>query len=273
LLGAVLAWRRGAWPRLLVLLVVVYSATVILFFVFSRFRVAMLPALYVLAAYAAVALWGSVRRSAGVRGAWRRTGCLVLGFVLLAAFVNLPVRGREDGRSTKLARALGLPVRIESSSAGHFNLGVAYAARAKGADDPEEWLALAEEELLLARETDRRHAAIPIELGKVRARRGRNAEAVEAYLEAATIEPDNFRVQHALGLLYRRLEDLGQAEAAFSRALRLEPRHVASAVELGEVLLQEGRREDAAAVFRHALGLSPGSERARRGLAEAESAP
>jgi 4-amino-4-deoxy-L-arabinose transferase-like glycosyltransferase len=271
LLGAVLAWRKRGWPRLLVLLVVVYSASVILFFVFSRFRMAMMPALYILAAHGALELWRSIRRSVGEPRERRRSIALVACVLVLLGFVNLPVRGREDSRWWVVARAVRLPVRVESSSTGHFNLGVACAAHAKEADDPDRWLALAEDELRSAMAQDDRHASIPIELGKVLARRDRNADAVEAYLRAAAIEPDNYRTHHALGLLYRRLDELDRSAAGFSRALQLEPRNAAGAVELGEVLLRLGRHDEAGAAFRHALGLSPGNERALSGLREAEA--
>jgi 4-amino-4-deoxy-L-arabinose transferase-like glycosyltransferase len=271
LLGAALAWRQRGWPRLLVLLVGIYSGTVILFFVFSRFRMAMMPALYVLAAFGALELWRSVRRAVRDPGQRPRSAVLLFGLLLLFAFVNLPVRGREDSRTLRVARAVGLPVRVESSATGHFNLGVAFAARAKGADDPAPWLALAEEELRMALAADEIHASIPIELGKVLARQGRNAGAVEAYTRAAALEPGNYRTHHALGLLHRRLGDLDLAATGFTRALQLEPRSTASAVELGEVLILLGRQDEAAAAFRHALGLSPGNQRALEGLSEAET--
>jgi 4-amino-4-deoxy-L-arabinose transferase-like glycosyltransferase len=269
LLGAGLAWRFRGWPRLLVLLVVVYSASVILFFVFSRFRMAMVPAMYVLAAHAAVETWRSVRGSLQERRLRARTAALITAFLLLFAFVNLPVRGRADSLSLTLSRAVGLPVRIESSSMGHFNLGVAYAARARDSDDPARWLDQAERELRTALESEIRFASIPIELGKVLARQGRNAEAVELYRSALELEPANYRTHHALGLLYRRLHEDDPARAAFTRALQLEPRSSASAVELGEILLRLGRASEAEAAFRHALGLAPGSERARSGLERA----
>src|SRR6185295_2494428 len=60
LTGAALALRRRGWPRLLLWLVAAYSSTVVLFFVFSRFRMLVAPALYVLAGLAATEL---VRRA------------------------------------------------------------------------------------------------------------------------------------------------------------------------------------------------------------------
>jgi len=266
LLGAAFAWRRAGWPRLLTLFLGVYSVSVILFFVFSRFRMAMMPALYVLAALGAVE---TAKRLASVTRARRslsRALVPVLTLLLLFGFVNLPVRAREGSVPARIARALGLPLRLESSSTARFNLGVTYAQRASHESDPDRWLALAEENLREAWREETRYASIPTELGKVLARQGRNREAVEFYLEALRLEPENYRLHHAVGLLAERIGDERQAEDAFRRALALEPRHVASAIHLGESLLRQERRDEAAELFGHALRLAPDSERARRGL-------
>ena len=270
LLGTALALRARGWPRLLALFVSGYSLSVVAFFVLARFRMSMMPALYVLAAQAALAVGQALGRARRDPAARRSAARLAAGLIAAAAFVNLPVRGRVDSPLVAAARELGLPVRVETSATGRFNLGVAYAARAKDAEDPAPWLARAEGELRRAWAEEQRYASIPVELGKVLARMGRNTEAVELYRAAAAIEPDDYRTHHALGLLYRRLGDPAAAEASFRTALGLEPRHAPSAVQLGETLLELGRREEAAEAFRRALALSPQDERAARGLREAE---
>jgi 4-amino-4-deoxy-L-arabinose transferase-like glycosyltransferase len=68
LLG-VLAFRERRAARLLVGFVVVYSVTVIAFFIFSRYRIQVVPALLPLAALGAVELAGCLRASA-----WARLG-------------------------------------------------------------------------------------------------------------------------------------------------------------------------------------------------------
>lgn len=270
LLGAALAWRMRGWPRLLVLFAAAYSLTVVLFFVFSRFRMAMMPAVYVLAGHGAVVLWQAMRGAGRDRSARRRAAAIVAGFLVLLAFVNLPVRARKESLTATAAIALRLPLRIETSATAHFNLGVAYAAQANDADEPDAWLELAESELRQALADEKRYASVPTELGKVLARRGRNEEAVRAYEQALQIEPGNYRTHHALGLLRTRLGDLGGASTSFRRALELEPRHVASAVRLGETLLELGRPAQAVGAFRHALALAPDNARAAEGLRSAE---
>jgi 4-amino-4-deoxy-L-arabinose transferase-like glycosyltransferase len=238
LLGMVLAWRRPGWPRLLILFVALYSFSVVLFFVFSRFRMAMMPALFVFAGYGVVEL---VQRTRGAFGPHRQPGPLLRATALLLALlalVNLPVRARADSWSYRLARAVRLPVRAETSAQARFNLGVAYAAAAGDREDPAPLLRLAEEQLRESLRREAGFAIVHIELGKVLARQGRDREAIESYLVAERLEPRNYLVQHALGLLFRREEDLAAAEQRFRRALQLAPGHTPSARRLEEVQRQ-----------------------------------
>lgn len=270
LVGACLAWRRRGWPRLLLLYLASYALSVVLFFVFSRFRTTMAPALFPLAGHAAVELarrgreaWTPPRK--GWPAALRAWGLLLL----FVGFVNLPVRATADSWSYRLASFAGLPVRLETSATAHYNLGLSYAAEAKDAADPAALLGLAEVELRLALEQGARYAKVYVELGKVLARQGRDREALAVYGQAAVLEPGLYSTHHAMGLLYRRLGDPPSAEQSFRQALRLEPRHVASVVRLGEVLLDQGRPADAAVTFRYALELDHDNRSARAGLERA----
>jgi 4-amino-4-deoxy-L-arabinose transferase-like glycosyltransferase len=92
LLGAALAWRRRGWPRLLIWFVVAYSVSIVVFFVFSRFRIVIAPALYVFAAHAAVELarrWRAIGPSRPARDALVAALGPTALFVALFAFVNL----------------------------------------------------------------------------------------------------------------------------------------------------------------------------------------
>lgn len=278
LLGAALALRRPGWPRLLLLLVGAYCLSIVAFFVFSRFRMVVVPALYVLAAHAGVELvrrWRAAVR--GGDGTWR-PALLATGLLLLCwVFVNVPVRARTDGWSFRAASVIGLPTRGETSMLGRHNLGVAYARRAKevsSSDEEAHWLAQAEEELrraigLQGPETD--SARSHVELGKVLARQDRNRDAIAVYDEGARIEPGDFQIHHALGILHHREGERERAADAFLAALKLAPRHVLSAIRLGETLLELDRAEEAAPAFRHALQISPDNARAQRGLAAARA--
>jgi len=240
LLGLALALPRRGWPRLLVHFVAAYSITIVAFFVFSRFRMVITPALHVLAAFAALELarrWSAARAGGRDRlaAAVGPTALLLVFFL----FVNVPVRARTDTWSYRVADALRLPAVPETSALGHFNLGVVYAARAKEAGhegESQRLLALAEAELRrsLALAGEPRQARKYVELGKVLARQQRTAEAIEVYGQAAEIEPGNWRTHHALGLLYRRQGEEAAAVAAFRRALEIAPGQAASAAALAE---------------------------------------
>ncbi|HXV78102.1 MAG TPA: glycosyltransferase family 39 protein, partial [Candidatus Polarisedimenticolaceae bacterium] len=95
LLGAVLALGRPGWPRLLALWVGAGSLSVVAFFVLTRFRMVVVPALYVLAAAAVVELWRAYRRPADEHG-WVRPLWLTTLLLVFFAFVNLPVRATAD---------------------------------------------------------------------------------------------------------------------------------------------------------------------------------
>lgn len=267
LLGCVLAWPLGAWPRWVVVLVVTTALAVSTFFVLTRFRVVVLPAMIVLAAFGAVELARRLRAAA--RGGPRRPALTGLALLLLfGGFVNLPVQATADSWRYRVAAALHLPRRLETTARAHWNLGVSYAARANEGADPAAELRRAEEQLRAAL-LEETQAATYVELGKVLARLQRNGEAITAFQAAATLEPLDFRTHHSLGRLYRRVGDLVAAQAAFERALALFPRHTTSLVQLGEVLLARGRPAEAAERFRSALQQDPDLRAAREGLAAA----
>jgi len=277
LTGFVLAARRRGWPRLLLVFTALYAATVIVFFVFSRFRMVVAPALYVLAAYAGVEL---VRRFVAWReGTGNLSSALVpsLVFVAFFCFVNVPVRARVDSWSYRIADTVGLPTWPENSAQGHFNLGVALAQEAKVAVDParvEGYLERAAERLqrTIDLRGDDAFAIDYAELGKVLARRERNSEAIVAYTQAERIEPRDYRNPHAIGILLARMGDTAGSVEAFARALKIEPRHLASARRLGTGLLELGRYAEAQEVFTHALRIDPGNARAAEGLRRAIAA-
>ena len=265
LLGLWTVRRHSGWPRLLSLFVLVYSGSVILFFVFSRYRLPVMPALFPLAAAASLDLVQRFRALRRGKGA----GALVRGLALaglLFAFVNVPVHAPADSWTFAVAKTFSLPRRAENSAIGHFNLGLSYAHRAESADDPTPLMQKAAEEFREATRQDPFAAAPFAELGKVLARLQRDQEAIEAYRTVIRLDPDRPRPHHVLGMLYRRVGDAGAAERSFRRALQLNPERADTAVALGELLLQRGARRAAAAAFRQALRGEPDNAAARDGL-------
>jgi Tfp pilus assembly protein PilF len=98
-------------------------------------------------------------------------------------------------------------------------------------------------------------------LGLCYAEQGRPAEAVDAYRKALAIPTYTTPevAYHNLGNAYLTLGQLREASEAYRAALQLDPRQVGSLYSLGVVLVREGRREEAKAVFRMARDLEPAS--------------
>ena len=177
----------------------------------------------------------SLRRRAELKLPSPLTERSLLEHLRSRAAVNLPVRAQTGSWSLRLAEAVGLPTRPENSATAHYNLALAYAARAKGSDESAELLARAEAQFREALRQEPGHVRILVELGKVLSRQQRNAEAIEVYRQAAALQPNDYRIHHALGRLYGRLGDQAAARDAFRRALRLNPSDHSAARALEEL--------------------------------------
>ncbi len=267
LVGAVWLGRRRGWPRAVLLVLAVYSASVILFYVFARYRLAMMPVLFPLAGYALVETARRVRGAFQLKESPLPAVALVTAILVAGAFVNFPVRAPSGYWTYRLAHRVGLPARAETTATAHYNLGLAYAREAQSSSSADESLARAEEELREALRQDRRFAKVYVELGKVLARAGKDREAIEVYEASLKVEPLLWRTHHSLGLLYRRTGDSARGDAAFRRAAELEPRQGDSLAELGDLYLETGRIDEARKAFEAALRAAPNHAAARRGVA------
>jgi hypothetical protein len=99
LLGAVAGFRTNRSVRLLCAFVVVYAAAVIAFFIFSRYRIQVVPALLPLAALGAADLAGRVRRAE-----WRAVGraVVIVGAGAAFSFHTIGIFSRHDERAIEM---------------------------------------------------------------------------------------------------------------------------------------------------------------------------
>jgi tetratricopeptide (TPR) repeat protein len=74
---------------------------------------------------------------------------------------------------------------------------------------------------------------------------GKSSAALADLAQAQQLQPSNGRARQEAGYLYRELGDVERACRAFSQALQLNPALVSSARALAELLLQQGRHEEA----------------------------
>ena len=72
------------------------------------------------------------------------------------------------------------------------------------------------------------------------------------------LDPGHADALHFLGLTGHRIRDLGFAMEYFERSIQARPRDAVFHNNLGSLLVQAGRTEEAAALFRKALEIDPG---------------
>jgi tetratricopeptide (TPR) repeat protein len=238
-LAVIGVWATWADRRRLAIfyaITVAYAASVILFYVFARYRFPLVPILIVFAAAGVVAIPSVFHR-------WRETVSLVSLITLTAIVANWPLL------STSLMKAIT-----------ETNLATALY------EDKHYDEAIAHYELAIALQPD--YAPAYTNMGAALRSKGRVAAAVAAHETSLRLAPDNPDAHFNLA---NALLDLNRPQEA-AEHFRLAGRQAPGAnVEnnLGIALAAEGKMAEAAAAFRRAVAADPGSARAHRNLGDA----
>jgi tetratricopeptide (TPR) repeat protein len=111
-----------------------------------------------------------------------------------------------------------------------------------------------------------------LHLGDALARKGREAEAYEAYREAIRLDPYSARAHNSLGNLLLRKGTTDAAARELTLACDLAPNLAEARTNLGNVLFKQRRLDDAAAKHREAIRLNPLLVDAYGNLAQVEMA-
>lgn len=191
-------------------MLVAFSASVLVFYVFGRYRFPMVPLLILLAAA------GATHTIASWRGwsASRRASSLLVALAV-AAFCNWPIYSRAETRS-------GTEV----------NIG---AELLKAGDD-----AGAERHLRRAVELAPTSAKAHYNLGMVLGRLGRAREAMEAYRQALSVQPDYSHAHTNLGVALAASGRLDEAAEHFRQALHHDAQSVTAMVNLSALHARRG---------------------------------
>jgi len=81
--------------------------------------------------------------------------------------------------------------------------------------------------------------------------------ALADYRATLRLDADRAEAQHNLGVLLANLGDLGGAEAAYLKAMAIEPGYAPASVNLSDLLRQSGREEEAGELLERALTDTP----------------
>lgn len=272
-IGLFVSWPK--WRRLWVLglLLAAYAASVVLFFVFDRFR---FPAVPLLMAFAAAGLVALPQR---VRG--RRWILPVAVALLLGVAANWPLGTVDELRSTT---ALNLGARLAQERGLEERATAAYRHALE--IDPEQPAALNGLGLLLARQ-GRWGEAVPLfeqalrndpsladahqNLGVALNAMGRPDLAREQFKAAIDGDPLHADALHALGALLTDENQLSEAEQLLRRAVRIDPGHAGAWNSLGVLYARRSDFRSAIDSFERALAADPSYEAARQNLDRARA--
>jgi tetratricopeptide (TPR) repeat protein len=255
------AERRRLW--VFYALAVAYSASVLVFYVFARYRLPLVPVLMLFAASGILAIPGLIRnltadrrpaaspRPRGKRAAAPPAGAppkrpwAALAAIIVAAIIaNWPVLSvstMEAVTENNLARALEVN--------GHGDEAIAHYERATTLDPA--------------------YAPSYNNLATALRARGDLNRAIAMYERALALQPDYPDVHYNLGNTLVQQHRLADAIAHYRQALALNPAFADAANNLGTALLRAGRIDEAIPVLERALEVGPDSLLARRNLADA----
>jgi len=236
-----------------------YAASVVMFYVFARYRYPLVPFLVLFAAAGLVAL-------PRLRHANARSSALVAGVIGVAAvFVNWPMLSTDlmraitehnlgaalqsDGRLEDAIEHYRRAVTIRSDYAPAYNnMGAALRAKGQVAD------AVASYERALARQPD--YPEAHYNLGNVLLDQGKLDDAIDHFRRALHSLPGP-DVHNNLGIAFAAKGQPNEAITEFRDALRLDPDSSRTHRNLGDALASQGIQEEAIAHLRRAVQLDP----------------
>jgi tetratricopeptide (TPR) repeat protein len=302
--GLVLAWRDRSRLAVLYVMLAVYAASVVMFYVFARYRLPLVPMLLLFAAAAASALPAWIRSASSrarlalallVAAAAIFSNWPLLSKPLMKAITetNLAVALQSDGRNDEAAVHYRRAIEIQADYAPAYNnLGV--LQRATGQVD--EAIATYEQALSLKGDYPDAHynlanalleknkpgeaaehfrialrsipdsAGAANNLGIALAAEHKPADAVAAFRAAVAADPNSAVAHRNLADALASVGQIDEAVAEFHRATTLDPKDANAQYNLGVVLLQNGRNSEAVAALRLAVAQAPQSVEAHNNL-------
>ena len=261
LIGLMATWhdRRRLWP--IHVLMVTYAASVVMFYVFARYRYPLVPFLLLFGASGAMA----VPQLMKTRPASKRL-IVAAAIIAIIIFVNIPAldaRLMKAITENNLGTALMEQKRYDESiahhqraitlmpeyAAGYNNLGA--ALRAAGRLDD----AIANYRKAIELKPD--FASASYNLANALLEQGRTGDSVESFRRALASNPNSVEAHNNLGIALANKGDVAGAINEFRAALQVDDRSVQAHRNLGNILYDMGRREEGLAHLERAVAIAP----------------
>ena len=264
-LGLIVTWpmRRRLW--IIYAISIAYAASVVMFYVFARYRYPLVPFLLLFAAAGAAALPQVVRANARAAA-----GAAVV--VIAAVVANWPILSTDLMRTItehNLGAALQSENRLDEAiehyrraiairadyAPAYINLGA--ALRAKG--ETAEAIATYEHALALRPDYPEAHYNLANSLLDD----GKPDEAIHHFRRAMQSAADSADIHTNLGIALAETGQVTDAIAQFRDALRIDPNSSIAHRNLGDALVSAGIRDEGIEHLRRAVELDPGDGSAR----------
>ncbi len=258
LFGVFVTWPLRSRIWVLYAMTLTYAASVVVFYVFARYRYPLVP---LLTLFAAAGIAGAPEFISRGRPAWA-----VAAVAAMAVFCNWPMLSTALMRAvteTNVGTALQSEGRLDEAL-DHYHRAIAFAPefppaynnlattlRAKG-QIPE---AIAAYQQALRVHPDFPDAQYNLANALLQA--GRPAEAIDHFRVALQTIPASVDVHNNLGIALMNQGQVEQATAEFRAALELDPDSVQSHLNLGNALGMTRHYDEAVEQFRRASQLNP----------------
>ena len=302
--GVIATWRERRRLWIFHAMAIAYAASVIVFYVFARYRFPLVPFLMLFAS-AGIVRGGAFIRASSPAG----RVALAVTAVAVAIFANWPVLSpalmravtennlaaalQEDGRLDEAIDHYRRAVSIRPDyapaynnvgtalrAAGHLDQAVAAYQRAleKMPDYPDAHYNLgnalmeqnrgdeATAHLLIAARSLPSSAAAHNNLGKALADKGQLDEAVSELRQAVALDPRSARAHRNLGNILASQGHVDDALTYLRRAFEIEPSDAESGYDLGTLLLEARKLDEAVVVFEAVLRNRPDYAEAHNNL-------
>jgi tetratricopeptide (TPR) repeat protein len=277
-LGAIVAWPQRRRLAILSAMTVTYAASVLLFYVFARYRLPLVPMLILFAAATVerrdrgerrVSWLFASRRSAIFAGSALIVVIIAANWPLLSkprmraiTETNLGVALQEDGRLDEAIAQYRRAVDIQGDYAPAYNnLGV--ALRAAGSVDA----AIDAYQRALATAGD--YPDAHYNLANALLEKHRPVEAAAHFAIALRSIPDSAGARNNLGVALLAAGKPQEAIAAFRAAAAAEPQSAAAHRNLGNALVSAGQAAEGISELRRATKLDPADAAAHDDLGRA----
>lgn len=235
--GVWITWQQRSKLWILYLMIVLYVAAIVMFYVFARYRYPLVPLLVIFASVAVVRGLSFLRTRRK-----REVLACVLAVAAVFVFCNWPITSKQQ---------------IKAVTA--YNLGTALAEQ--GAVEQ----AIPYFRRSLHGRPD--NAFAYYNLGTAFAALGMIAEAIDAYEAAVRIAPDLAEGHNNLGLSLVKVGRLQDAISHYQRALQIVPTYAQAHSNLGRAMGQSGQQSEARKYLREAVRLEPQNISGLRNLA------